>query len=329
MIHLAHPWFLLLLFFIIPLFYGSQRAGGRIRFSNLNLLSGFKQPKFHPRQILLVLRILAFALLVIALARPQTGKKFTEVDSEGVDIMLALDTSGSMQALDFKNDEGKRVTRLDIVKKVVSQFVDKRPNDRIGLVVFGQEAFTQCPLTLDHGIVVDFLNRLEIGMAGDSTAVGSAIGTAVNRIKDLKSKSKIIILLTDGASNAGELSPLDAARLAKVFGIKVYTIGVGSNGAAPFAVEGFFGQQLVMQQVELDEKSLQDIATTTNANYYQATNTAQLEKIYDEIDRLEKYKIKIKEYTEYKEVFIYFILAALCLLLLEIGLSQTILRKLP
>lgn len=328
MIHLANPWFLLLLFLAIPLFYRGSRAGGRIRFSNIDLLKRLSQPKFHPRQILLGLRVLAFTLLVIALARPQMGKRFTEVESEGVDIILALDTSGSMQALDFKV-EGKRVNRLEIVKKVVADFIDKRPNDRMGLVVFGEEAFTQCPLTLDHGILVEFLKQTQIGMAGDGTAIGSAIGTSINRLKDLKSKSKIVILLTDGVSNAGELSPLDAARLAQSFNTKVYTIGVGSNGAAPYEVEGFFGKQLMMQEVEMDEATLQKIAETTKARYFQATKTEELQQIYDEIDRLEKYKIKVKEYTEYKEIFIYFVLMALGLLLIEMVLSQTRLRKLP
>ncbi|MBF0205355.1 MAG: VWA domain-containing protein, partial [Oligoflexia bacterium] len=298
MIKFANPEYLLLLFLIIPVIRFQHLGGGRIRFSNLGLLKGISAlPKWHPRKILLVLRVLALVLLVLAFARPQTGRKFSEITSEGVDIMMVLDTSGSMRALDFRL-EGEAVTRMTVVKKVVGDFIKKRPEDRMGLVVFAEEAFTQCPLTSDHGILIEFLKKVEIGMAGDATAIGSAIGTAVNRIKNLPAKSKVIILLTDGGNNAGDLHPIKAAELAKVFGIKVYTIGVGTKGKAPFLQDTIFGKRYVYFDVEIDEALLKDIASITSAKYYRATDTNELEKIYDEIDRLEKREVKVKEYTE-------------------------------
>ncbi|MBF0312270.1 MAG: VWA domain-containing protein [Oligoflexia bacterium] len=325
----ANPEYLFLLLLLIPLVRYHGRNGGRIRYSNLDLLKGLKGlPKFHPRQILLLLRVAAIVLLVLGLARPQAGKKFSEITSEGVDIMLVLDTSGTMQALDFKIDN-EPASRLTIVKKVVEDFIKKRQDDRLGLVVFGDEAFTQCPLTTDHGILVEFLKKIEIGMAGDSTAIGSAIGTAINRIKNLPSKSKVVILLTDGRNNAGDLQPLKAAELAKVFGIKVYTIGAGTKGKAPFLQDTLFGKRYVYADVEIDEELLTEVARITGAQYYRATDTGELEKIYAEIDRLEKHEVKVKEYTEYNELFLWFIIPALLLLLLEIGLSQTRLRKIP
>ncbi|MBF0362230.1 MAG: VWA domain-containing protein [Oligoflexia bacterium] len=329
---LHDPWYLLLILILVPLvFYFSKSSGGRIRFSNLDIIKRVNvnvTSTFNPRIILTILRIVAIILLVVGLTRPQAGKKFSEIISEGVDIMLLLDTSGSMQALDFKLD-GEPVNRLAVVKKVVADFVKKRPDDRMGIVVFGQEAFTQCPLTLDHGVLIEFFKKIEIGMAGDSTAIGSAIGTAINRMKDLKAKSKIVILLTDGRSNTGEIPPLDASELAKTFGIKIYTIGVGTKGKAPFLQDTIFGKRYVYVDVEIDEETLIQIAKNTNGKYYRATDTKELEQIYDEIDKLEKNEVKLKEYTEYNELFHWFLIPGLLLLLIEILLSQTIFRKIP
>jgi len=268
------------------------------------------------------------ALFILALARPQSGIKSTEISTEGVDIMLCLDTSGSMQALDFK-ESGNRVPRLQVVKRVVNDFIKGRKNDRIGMVVFGQEAFTQCPLTLDYGVLLSFLEKVEIGMAGDSTAIGSALAVCVKRLKDLQSKSKVIILLTDGRHNAGSVTPLTAADIAKSFNIKIYTIGVGTEGEAPFLVDSFFGKQYVYQKVDLDEDTLKDVANRTAGKYFRATNTEALENIYRQIDAMEKTEVKLKEYMEYEELFVWFLVPGLVLLLLEILLANTRLRTIP
>jgi Ca-activated chloride channel family protein len=284
--------------------------------------------RFPPRQILLVMRVVALILMTMALARPQAGKKIAEITSEGVDIMLVLDTSGSMQGLDFKID-GKPTSRLDVVKRVAADFIKNRPGDRIGLVVFAQDAFTQCPLTLDHGILIDFLDRITAGIAGESTAIGSGIGTAINRMKDIKAKSKVIVLMTDGVNNAGQIPPEKAADLAQSFGIKVYTIGIGSNGDVPFLVNTPFGKQYVYQKADLDENTLRQIAQTTGAQYFRATDTERFQEIYSQIDRMEKTEAKVKQYTEYRELFGWFAGAALLLCLAEVVLGQTLLRKIP
>lgn len=325
----ADPIFLVLLLAAIPLLLFRSNSGGSIRYSNIqNLKKTAKTYKWHPRMVLNVLRFMVFVLFVLALARPQAGKVFSETSSDGVDILLAIDTSGSMQALDFKVD-GKPVDRLKVVKNVVAEFIKNRSQDRMGLVVFGEDAFVQCPLTLDHGILLDFLKEVEIGMAGDATAIGSAIGVGVKRMKDLQAKSKVMILLTDGRSNAGRLGPLKAAEIAKSKGIKVYTIGVGTRGKAPFLVDSFFGKQYVYQEVQIDESTLKKIAEETDAKYFRATETRELQDIYQEIDQLEKTEKKVKEYTEYKELFHLALLPGMLFLILEVLLGNTILRKIP
>ncbi len=323
---------LLLLGLVIPLLiykYIYRGRAGRLRFSSLKTLQHLPPSSAtRLRHTLIVLRLLCLVLLVVVIARPRSGRKSTEIISEGVDIMMVLDTSGSMRALDFKlNDE--RINRLEAAKNVVSEFIKQRENDRLGMVVFAQEAFTQCPLTLDHGVLLSFLDKVEIGMAGDGTAIGSAIGVAVKRLKDLKSKSKLIILLTDGRNNAGRLSPAKAAELAQKYGIKIYTIGAGTKGKAPFLVNTFFGSRYVYQEVDLDEDSLQEIAGITKARYFRATDSESLKDIYTQIDRLEKSEVKVKEHMEYEELFAWPLLAALALLLLEILLVNTRFRKIP
>jgi Ca-activated chloride channel family protein len=318
--------------FFVPWWAHRRRRAAAVRFSNIQTLTRLRPSKtLVLRRIFEGLRIAAVALLLIAMARPQTGRTQTQVRTEGIDIVLVLDTSGSMQALDLDADRriSERRNRLEVVKDVVETFVQKRDNDQIGLVVFGAEAFTQCPLTLDHGIVATFLDRLEIGMAGDATAIGSALGTAVKRLKDSEAESKVIILLTDGRSNAGSLSPRKAAEVAATFDVKVYTIGAGTRGQAPFIVDSIFGRQVVYQDVEIDEKTLRQIAEKTGGRYFRAEDEEALEEIYREIDELEKTEITMSSYMEYNERFRWFVIPALALLLLEVVLLGTRFRKLP
>lgn len=325
------PWLLIFLL-VVPLiiFYQLKYSvSGKFKFSSINTLKKINTSKsLFYRNILLVLRSLCIIFLIFALARPQSGKTDTIIRTEGIDIILAIDTSGSMQALDFTIDN-KRVNRLDVVKNVVRDFIKKRTNDRIGMVVFAANAFTQCPLTLDHGILLNFLDRVKIGMVGDGTAIGSGLGISVSRLKDIKSKSKVVILLTDGRNNTGEITPDTAAELAKTYNIKVYTIGVGTKGPVPFLVDTFFGKEYVYQNVDIDEDTLQKIAFKTGGEYFRATDTQSLKNIYDTIDKLEKTEVKEKKYMEYKELFPYFLIPGLLCLLIEIVLGNTRFRKIP
>lgn len=274
------------------------------------------------------LRVLALVFLVLAAARPQSYSVSRDVLSPGVDIMLCLDTSGSMAGLDFKLDD-KPATRLTAVKKVVSDFIAKRPTDRMGMVVFGQEAFTQAPLTMDKGLLLNLVQGLEIGMAGDSTAIGSALAVSGKRLKNLKAPSKVVILLTDGNSNAGDVTPEEAATALKALGIKVYTVGVGGRGEAPFLVNTPFGRQLVYRRIDLNEDALREIARTTGGQYFLASNTTELARIYRTIDSLEKREVKTKEFFHYRELFLFFLVPALLVLLAELLLRLTVARVLP
>lgn len=334
-----------LLFVLVPLFLlwvgllafkawrtRSQRRAAAVRFSSIQTLQRLKPSRsLVLRRLVQGLRLVAVALLILAMARPQTGRKQTQVRTEGIDIVLVLDTSGSMQALDLDADRpiARRRNRLEVAKAVVEEFIRKRENDQVGLVVFGDEAFTQCPLTLDHGIVATFLEQVDIGIAGEGTAIGSALGTAVKRLKDSEAKSKVIILLTDGRSNAGSLSPLKAAEIAKTFDVKVYTIGAGTLGKAPFLVDSFFGKQVVYEPVEIDEDTLTRIAEMTGGTYNRAEDRDALASIYDRIDELEKTEITMHTYMEYNERFRWFVIPALGFLLLEVVLLGTRFRKLP
>jgi Ca-activated chloride channel family protein len=333
-----------LLWVLVPLFglwaaawWGWPRLGRRrreaaVRFSSLATLKRLRPSRtLVLRRLVQGLRLLVVALLMLAMARPQTGRSQTQVHTEGIDIVLVLDTSGSMQALDLDAERpiAERRNRLDVARAVIEEFIEKRDDDQIGLVIFGTEAFTQCPLTLDHGILATFLDQVEIGMAGDNTAIGSAVGTAVKRLKDSEAKSKVVILLTDGRSNAGVLSPKKAAEVAKTFDVKIYAIGAGTRGKAPFIVDGLFGPQVTYQDVEIDEDTLTEMARLTGGAYYRAEDKEALRSIYDRIDELEKTEITMNTFMEYNEQFRFFVLPALALLVLETVLLGTRLRKIP
>jgi Ca-activated chloride channel family protein len=325
------PW-LLCLALAIPLwilFELKGRRGAALLFSSLTNVKAMRQRgAVASRRLLLVLRALALMFLVLAAARPQSGQSSTEILSQGIDIILCVDTSGSMRAMDFEID-GQRVDRLRVAKDVVARFVKGRKNDRIGMVVFAGQAYTQCPLTLDYGVLAGFLDHVQIGMAGDGTAIGSALGTSVKRLRDSEAKSKVVVLLTDGRNNAGKIDPETAAKIAEQYRIKVYTIGAGTRGAAPFLVDGFFGKQYVYQNVDLDEEALKKVAEITGGEYFRATDTEGLEEIYKRIDEMEKTEVKVKEYEEYTELFPRFLIPGLVFVGLEIMLGNTWLRKIP
>jgi Ca-activated chloride channel family protein len=280
------------------------------------------------QRIPLFLRAFCLVLLVLTAARPQLYNVSREIRSPGVDIVMCIDTSGSMQALDFELD-GEPVTRLTAVQKVVSEFIRKREVDRIGLVVFGEEAFTQAPLTLDKGLLLGLVEKMTIGMAGDRTAIGSALAIGGKRLKDLKAASKILILLTDGRHNAGDLTPEQAAEAVSTLGGKIYTIGVGGKGPAPFRVKSLIGTRVVHRKVDLDEGTLKRIAQIGGGKYFRATDTEGLAEIYDIIDRAEKTEVKVKEFFHFRELYPYFLVPALILLGLEIFLKSTLLRTVP
>jgi Ca-activated chloride channel family protein len=260
--------------------------------------------------------------LIIVLARPQKTDKFQDVSTEGIDIVLTQDISGSMLARDFKPD------RLEAAKNIATEFISGRPYDRIGLVVFSGESFTQCPLTTDHAVLINLLREIQSGMIEDGTAIGMGLATAVNRIKDSQAKSKVIILLTDGVNNKGEIAPATAAGIAKTFGIRVYTIGVGTQGMAPYPVQTPYGMQYQNMPVEIDEEILQQISQTTGGKYFRATDNDSLEKIYKEIDKLEKSKIDVKQFSRKEERYMIPALIAFCLLVIEIITRNTIFKNL-
>lgn len=329
MFRLLHPFFLLCLA-LLPLiaYLEIVRPKRGLRFSSVSLLRNLPQKRaLSMRFVPLALRLLAGAALIVGLARPQLFNLRTEITSYGVDIALAIDTSGSMRAMDFKIG-GERVDRLTVVQKVVADFIRHRKSDRIGMIVFGDIAFTQSPLTLDYDVLLAFLDQIEIGMAGEATAIGDAIALAVKRLKDLPSKSKIIILLTDGRSNAGRIPPEQAAQIAKSLGIKIYTIGIGTAGPVPFPVQTIFGTRLVPQQMDIDEETLKKIASLTGAQFFNANDTEGLKKIYETIDQLEKSEAKSKQFEEVRELYSYFVLAGIALLILEFLLREIVWKRL-
>jgi Ca-activated chloride channel homolog len=278
--------------------------------------------RHYLRHILFALRTIAVALLIIVLARPQRTDKFQDVSTEGIDIVLTQDISGSMLARDFKPD------RLEAAKNIATEFISGRPYDRIGLVVFSGESFTQCPLTTDHAVLINLLREIQSGMIEDGTAIGMGLATAVNRIKDSKAKSKVIILLTDGVNNRGEIAPATAAGIAKTFGIRVYTIGVGTQGTAPYPVQTPYGIQYQDMPVEIDEGILQEIAQNTGGKYFRATDNDKLTQVYKEIDKLEKSKIDVRQFSKKEEKYLFPALFAFCLLIFEITARNTIFKNL-
>jgi Ca-activated chloride channel family protein len=333
MIILKDPLVLCLIIILVPLIlanYIFRKDSGMLRFSSLNYLKRIEQgSSIKYRHILIALRVLVIILLVFALARPQSGKAHSKVTTEGIDIVLALDVSGSMLAEDFQL-KNKRRNRLYVSKEVVKSFIEWRENDRIGMVVFAGQAYTQCPLTLDYDVLLQFLEKVEIGMVEDGTAIGSAIGVCVNRLKTSKAKSKVVILLTDGRNNAGGIDPLTAAELAKTFSMKIYTVGAGTKGLAPYPTKNLFGLKTYRSiQIDIDEEGLTEIAKITGGKYFRATDTASLKEVYRQIDSLEKTEMEEAKYTEYRELFTYLLIPALGILLFEVVLANTRFRRIP
>lgn len=324
----AYPWVLYFLL-IIPLiaiwyFYRGRKKRSAIIYSSSKLFpENFSSLKTKFVHLPFILRLLALALLIIALARPQDFTTGTNVNAEGIDIAMVLDISGSMLAEDFKPN------RLEAAKQVIDKFIEGRISDRIGLVIFSRDAFTQCPLTIDYAVLRNLLREIKSGMLEDGTAIGNAIANGVNRLKDSDSKSKVIILLTDGVNNAGEIDPLSAAEIARTFGIRIYAIGVGTRGEAPYPIQTPFGIRYQMVPVEIDEALLKQISERTGGQYFRATNNRALEEIYNRIDKMEKSKIEITSYRSARELYFSWLAAAFVFLMFEVGLSKTILRKLP
>ncbi len=327
-IEFAQPYFLYLLL-IIPVlivwyWFKHNKRKADIQFSSTEVFENTKKSaKQYLYHSLFVLRLLIIILLIIAFARPQTTLSRQDITIEGIDIVMALDVSGSMLAQDLKPD------RLEAAKNVASDFFDGRPNDRIGLVIFSGETFTQCPLTTDHRVIKNLFKDIKSGMIEDGTAIGDGLATAVNRLKDSKAISKVIILLTDGVNNAGSLDPLSAAEIAKIYGVRIYTIGVGSMGTAPYPVQTPYGLRYQDMEVKIDEDLLKEVADMTDGKYFRATSNKKLKDIYEEIDKMEKSKIDVTEFRKKKEEFLPLAFIALGLFILEILLRNTIFRTLP
>jgi len=318
-------FYLLLLvpLFIIWYFFKKQTIQSDLLFSDT---SDFEQEKTLKNRLIhlpFILKLFSISLLVFALARPQSTSSWEDTTTEGIDIVLSMDISGSMLAEDLKPN------RLEASKNVALDFISKRVNDRIGLVVFSGESFTQCPLTTDHNVLINLFKDIKSGMIADGTAIGMGLATAVNRLKDSKAISRVIILLTDGVNNQGLVAPLTAAEIAQKFAIRVYTIGVGTEGYAPYPFQTAFGIQYQDVEVQIDEKTLQDIATITDGKYFRATNNKSLEEIYEDINKLEKSKIETTEYHKRKEEFLPFALFALLFLTLSFLLKSTYLKSIP
>lgn len=319
-------YFLLLLLLPLAFVLSQKRKKLELAFSSLEFLK--ERPatlRMFLYRNLPFLQGLVLVLLVAALARPGTVASDREYQTHGVDIMIALDISGSMLAEDFQPEN-----RVNVAKQEAIKFIHGRENDRIGLVVFAKKAFTQCPLTLDYRILSELISEIRVGMIADGTAIGMGIATAVNRLRDSNAKSKVIILITDGENNAGNIDPITAAELAKSFGIKIYTIGVGRGGMVPFPVDDpLFGKRYVQANVEIDETTLKRIADITGGLFFRARDTAALSEIYEKINQLEKSDVKVKEYKSYDEKYPLFLIPALWLLFALIILKQIFLLKVP
>jgi Ca-activated chloride channel family protein len=328
----AQPQLLWLLFLIPLISWLKGKIGGTpgVMFSTTKTIAKIGgRRRSRAGDFLTGLLYVALACLILALARPQLGKTITRTQASGVDIMLVIDVSRSMLAEDFTIG-GQRANRLEAVKGVTEQFIKERPNDRIGIVAFAGRPYLVSPLTLDHDWLIQNLDRTSIGLVEDGTAIGSALASASNRLKDKEAKSKLVVLLTDGDNNAGRVTPLTAAEAAKALGIKVYTIGSGSRGNAPFPFVDPFGRTVYRQiPVEFDEESLQQIATLTGGSYFRATDTQSLQRIFDEIDQLEKSEVEVQKVAQYRDLFPWFVLVGTVLLAAETLLGQTLWRRLP
>ena len=327
--HFASPYYLWLLTLLVPMIgyyvWRTLQGGAAIRISSVaGVVRAPRTVRYYLRHLPFVLRAAAFALLVVALARPQDVEQNVRTNTEGIDIMLAIDVSGSMLARDFKPD------RITAAKEVAGSFIADRYGDRIGLVAFAGEAFTQSPLTTDQSTLQTLLARIRSGLIEDGTAIGNGLATAINRLRESDAKSKVIILLTDGVNNRGEIAPRTAAEIAKAQGIRVYTIGVGTEGMAPYPAMDMFGNiTFVNQKVEIDEKTLTAISDMTGGQYFRATDKANLKAIYDEINQLEKSKVEVTEHVSYHELYLAWVLAALGLLLAEFLFANLVLKRIP
>ena len=324
-----NPHLLWLLTLLLPAagyyLYRLRKGGAALRISSVaGVLKAPRTVRYYLRHAPFVLRMAALATLVVALARPQSTEQNTRTNTDGIDIMLALDVSGSMLARDFRPD------RLEAAKEVAGSFISDRYGDRIGLVVFAGEAFTQSPLTADQSTLLTLLGRVRSGLIEDGTAIGNGLATAINRLRESDAKSKVIILLTDAVNNQGQIAPMTAAEIAKAQGIRVYTIGVGSEGMAPYPAIDMFGNlTFVNQKVEIDEKVLKAISDMTGGKYFRATDKDKLKAVYNEINQLEKSKIEVTEHISYHELFLTWVLAALGLLMAEFLLSNLVLKRIP
>lgn len=328
--HFASPYYLWLLTALVPMagyyVWRTLQGGAAIQISSVDgVVRAPKTIRYYLRHLPFVLRAAAFALLVVALARPQDVERLSHTNTEGIDIMLAIDVSGSMLARDFRPD------RITAAKEVAGSFISDRYGDRIGLVAFAAEAFTQSPLTTDQSTLQTLLAQIRSGLIDDSgTAIGNGLATAINRLRESDAKSKVVILLTDGVNNRGEITPITAAEIAKAQNIRVYTIGVGTEGMAPYPAVDMFGNiTFVKQKVEIDEKTLTAMAEMTGGRYFRATDNAKLKAIYDEINQLEKSKVEVTEHLSYHEQFLAWVLAALGLLLAEFLLANLVLKRIP
>lgn len=324
----AHGWVLYFLLLVPLMIYWywkkHKQSTPDVTFSSLGAFKGVKPTlRERLRYLPVTFRVIAVSLFIVALARPQTFSTGENVYTEGIDVAMLLDISGSMLAEDLKPN------RLEAAKNVIDEFIAGRTTDKIGLVVFARQSFTQCPLTIDYSVLRNLLKEIESGMIEDGTAIGTAIANGVNRLKDSETKSKVIILLTDGVNNSGEVDPITAAQIAQKFGVRIYTVGVGSKGEAPYPFQTPFGKRYQMVPVEIDEAILTQVAQITDGKYFRATSNEKLQEIYEEIDQLEKTRVEITSYRQAKELFYNWVGVGLLLLLLELLLVRTYLRRLP
>lgn len=317
-------WLLLLVPFFIWLYIQRRKHPATFTLSSLEAFRGMK-PSWRVvlHWLPFALLLLSYCLIVVALARPQSSSSHSSQSTEGINVVLAVDASGSMLAQDLKPN------RMEAAKSVAADFVTSRTNDNIGLVVFAGESYTQCPLTTDHVMLINLIHGVQMGLVSDGTAIGSGLATSINRLKDIESSSKVVILLTDGTNNSGAIAPQTAAEIAKSFGIRVYTIGVGTKGKAPSPVQTVFGIEYVMMPVEIDEAMLQSIADMTGGKYFRATDNESLRKIYAEIDQMEKVKLKVENFTQKAEHYPIFLWSALILALLGLVGRSTLFRNVP